>query len=83
MKKTIYTLCLSILAISLSGVQFLEAASQQSVCRHEIRNINCACQDADDLTHFAYITKDHVSQDHYCHVFRVPSMVKKSTTQLN
>ncbi|KAF4524671.1 hypothetical protein B566_EDAN009515 [Ephemera danica] len=58
-----------VLAISFRGVQFLDAATKELVCEHEIRNIHCACQDADDLTHFAYITKDHSSKDHYCHVF--------------
>lgn len=50
--------------------------SQELVCEHEIRNIHCACQDADDLTHFAYITKDHASKSHYCHVFCVQTMVR-------
>jgi Phosphotyrosine interaction domain (PTB/PID). len=50
--------------------------SQELVCEHEIRNIHCACQDADDLTHFAYITKDHTSKSHYCHVFCVQTMVR-------
>lgn len=44
-----------------------------TICEHEIRNIDCACQDADDLTHFAYITKD--GDQHFCHVFMVDSMV--------
>lgn len=48
---------------------------QELICEHEIRNIHCACQDADDLTHFAYITKDHPTQNHFCHVFCVPTMV--------
>ena len=52
------------------------SAPQETICKHEIRNINWACQDADDLTHFAYITKDQESsQDHFCHVFQVNSMV--------
>ncbi|KAK4014538.1 hypothetical protein OUZ56_027060 [Daphnia magna] len=64
-----------VLAISISGVQFLDPHNQETICKHEIRNINWACQDADDLTHFAYITKDHEStQDHFCHVFQVNSM---------
>lgn len=46
------------------------------VCEHEIRNIDCACQDADDLNHFAYITKDHHTSSHYSHVFSVSSMVR-------
>ena len=48
---------------------------QNLICEHEIRNIHCACQDADDLSHFAYITKDIEDQGHYCHVFRVTSRV--------
>ncbi|XP_063237458.1 ankyrin repeat and sterile alpha motif domain-containing protein 1B [Bacillus rossius redtenbacheri] len=63
-----------VLAISYHGVQFLNPADQELVCEHEIRNIHCACQDADDLTHFAYITKDHASKSHYCHVFCVLTM---------
>lgn len=50
---------------------------QEPICEHEIRNIHCACQDADDLTHFAYITKDHASRTHFCHVFCVPTMVSQ------
>ena len=49
--------------------------SQKLVCEHEIRNIHCACQDADDLSHFAYITRDLETRCHYCHVFRVQTMV--------
>ncbi|XP_034244254.1 ankyrin repeat and sterile alpha motif domain-containing protein 1B-like isoform X3 [Thrips palmi] len=62
------------LSISFRGVKFLEPGSQQMVCEHEVRNIHCACQDSDDLTHFAYITKDHLSNSHFCHVFFVASM---------
>ncbi|XP_044012803.1 ankyrin repeat and SAM domain-containing protein 1A-like isoform X3 [Aphidius gifuensis] len=62
------------LAISYRGVRFLDASTSEPICDHEIRNIHCACQDADDLTHFAYITKDHASRTHFCHVFCVPTM---------
>ncbi|XP_024944118.1 uncharacterized protein LOC107271110 isoform X2 [Cephus cinctus] len=62
------------LAISFRGVRFLNALTKEPICEHEIRNIHCACQDADDLTHFAYITKDHASRTHFCHVFCVPTM---------
>ncbi|CAK9804969.1 Ankyrin repeat and sterile alpha motif domain-containing protein 1B [Anthophora plagiata] len=62
------------LAISYRGVRFLDTVTNEPICEHEIRNIHCACQDADDLTHFAYITKDHASRTHYCHVFCVPTM---------
>ncbi|XP_061380809.1 uncharacterized protein LOC116774236 [Danaus plexippus] len=63
-----------ILSISYRGVKFLNTITRELVCSHEIRNIHCACQDADDLTHFAYITKDHSTKSHYCHVFRVATM---------
>lgn len=46
------------------------------VCEHEIRNIHCACQDADDFRHFAYITKEHETNNHYCHVFCAQSLVR-------
>jgi len=62
-------------AIDQSDTSPLIVSTQELVCEHEIRNIHCACQDADDLTHFAYITKDHSSKDHYCHVFCVKTMV--------
>ena len=39
------------------------------MCEHSIRNINCACQDAEDLSHFAYITRDSHTGEHFCHVF--------------
>lgn len=63
-----------ILAISFRGVKFLNTVNQELICEHEIQNIHCACQDAEDLTHFAYITKDHASKSHYCHVFCVKTM---------
>ncbi|KAL7642126.1 UNVERIFIED_CONTAM: hypothetical protein RMT77_006686 [Armadillidium vulgare] len=62
-----------VLAVSYKGVRFIDAATQHVVCEHEIRNIHCACQDADDLCHFAYITTDAGAPGHYCHVFRVQS----------
>ncbi|KOB70413.1 Ankyrin repeat and sterile alpha motif domain-containing protein 1B [Operophtera brumata] len=48
-----------ILSISYRGVKFL----------------NTITRDADDLTHFAYITKDHTTRSHFCHVFRVATMM--------
>ncbi|XP_065205671.1 ankyrin repeat and SAM domain-containing protein 1A-like isoform X2 [Planococcus citri] len=63
-----------ILAISYRGVKFLNVSDHSLICEHEIRNIHCACQDSEDLTHFAYITKDRASKTHYCHVFCVQTM---------
>ncbi|KAI5739640.1 hypothetical protein M8J77_021649 [Diaphorina citri] len=57
--------------ISHQGVKFLNPLDKSLVCEHEIRNVHCACQDNDDLAHFAYITKDHDSGAHFCHVFFV------------
>uniref|UniRef100_T1J001 SAM domain-containing protein n=1 Tax=Strigamia maritima TaxID=126957 RepID=T1J001_STRMM len=67
----------STLVRELKGVETTRKAIQKLkniVCEHEIRNIHCACQDADDLNHFAYITKDLQSDNHYCHVFSVVTM---------
>lgn len=64
-----------ILRISHRGVQFIDIESSEPFCEHSIKNIDCACQDAEDLTHFAYITKDFDNDLHYCHVFSVDSMV--------
>ncbi|KAH8241383.1 hypothetical protein KR032_011808 [Drosophila birchii] len=59
------------LSICHRGVEFIDVNSKRTICEHEIQNINCACQDSEDLRHFAYITKE---QDlHYCHVFLVQS----------
>ncbi|GFV53439.1 ankyrin repeat and SAM domain-containing protein 1A [Trichonephila clavipes] len=63
-----------ILSISHTGVKFIDAQAKKLVCEHEIRNIHCACQDADDLNHFAYITKEHQTTNHYCHVFCAQNM---------
>ncbi|XP_053723314.1 ankyrin repeat and SAM domain-containing protein 1A isoform X4 [Synchiropus splendidus] len=58
-----------ILSITYRGVKFIDAATKTIVAEHEIRNISCAAQDPDDLTTFAYITKDLKSGHHFCHVF--------------
>ncbi|XP_013772275.1 ankyrin repeat and SAM domain-containing protein 1A-like isoform X2 [Limulus polyphemus] len=63
-----------LLSISYTGVKFIDGRSKQKVCEHEIQNIHCTCQDAEDLTHFAYITKEHQTNFHYCHVFCAESM---------
>ncbi|XP_078582821.1 uncharacterized protein LOC144865735 isoform X3 [Branchiostoma floridae x Branchiostoma japonicum] len=62
-----------ILSISYKGVKFIDAKSKMMVSEHEIRNISCAAQDANDLHVFAYITKDMKTGKHYCHVFSVNS----------
>lgn len=63
------------ISISFRGVLFIDIESKGTICEHEIRNINCACQDAEDLSHFAYITKDAENNTHYCHVFCAETMV--------
>ncbi|XP_041365228.1 ankyrin repeat and SAM domain-containing protein 1A-like isoform X2 [Gigantopelta aegis] len=61
------------LSISYKGVKFIDAKSKRVICDHEIANIFCACQDAEHLNFFAYITKDRETEKHYCHVFSVRS----------
>ncbi|XP_078275986.1 ankyrin repeat and sterile alpha motif domain-containing protein 1B isoform X4 [Rhinoraja longicauda] len=58
-----------ILSISYKGVKFIDATNKNIITEHEIRNISCAAQDPEDLSTFAYITKDLKSTHHYCHVF--------------
>ncbi|XP_063303853.1 ankyrin repeat and sterile alpha motif domain-containing protein 1B isoform X4 [Pelobates fuscus] len=58
-----------ILSVSYKGVKFMDAANKGIIAEHEIRNISCAAQDPEDLSTFAYITKDLKSNLHYCHVF--------------
>ncbi|XP_072001566.1 ankyrin repeat and sterile alpha motif domain-containing protein 1B isoform X6 [Engystomops pustulosus] len=58
-----------ILSVSYKGVKFMDAANKTIIAEHEIRNISCAAQDPEDLSTFAYITKDLKSNLHYCHVF--------------
>ena len=79
------------LAISYSGVKFIDFESkvrsdpistsssllllQHEIAEHDISNISFASQDKDDMTTFAYITHDSRTGKHYCHVFRVSSLV--------
>ncbi|XP_078512564.1 ankyrin repeat and sterile alpha motif domain-containing protein 1B [Lissotriton helveticus] len=58
-----------ILSVSYKGVKFIDALNKNIIAEHEIRNISCAAQDPEDLSTFAYITKDLKSAHHYCHVF--------------
>uniref|UniRef100_A0A8C6KSX4 Ankyrin repeat and sterile alpha motif domain containing 1B n=1 Tax=Nothobranchius furzeri TaxID=105023 RepID=A0A8C6KSX4_NOTFU len=58
-----------VLSVSYKGVKFIDATNKNIIAEHEIRNISCAAQDPEDLSTFAYITKDLKSSHHYCHVF--------------
>ncbi|XP_011195479.1 ankyrin repeat and SAM domain-containing protein 1A isoform X3 [Zeugodacus cucurbitae] len=60
------------LAVSCAGVKFLNTENSSTICTHDIENINCVCQDAEDLRYFAYITKEE--DMHYCHVFMVDNL---------
>lgn len=62
--------------------QFSCCSQKKLVCEHEIRNIHCICQDSEDLTYFAYITKDFESNQHYCHVFMSPHTVSSIALQI-
>jgi len=62
------------LAISYSGVKFIDFESKHEIAEHDISNISFASQDKDDMTTFAYITHDSRTGKHYCHVFRVSSL---------
>uniref|UniRef100_A0A4W3KB52 Ankyrin repeat and sterile alpha motif domain containing 1A n=1 Tax=Callorhinchus milii TaxID=7868 RepID=A0A4W3KB52_CALMI len=64
-----------ILSITYKGVKFIDAFNKNIIAEHEIRNISCAAQDPDDLCTFAYITKDLLTNHHYCHVFSTVDMV--------
>ncbi|CAH0560304.1 unnamed protein product [Brassicogethes aeneus] len=59
------------LSISYKGVKFVSPNTQQIICDHDIKNMNCACQDMDNQNIFAYITTD--SELYYCHVFEASS----------
>jgi hypothetical protein len=61
------------LSISYRGVKFINPITKNTICEHEIRNINCACQDSDHQCYFAYITKD--GDSFYCHVFQSATSV--------
>uniref|UniRef100_A0A670IZK1 Ankyrin repeat and sterile alpha motif domain containing 1B n=1 Tax=Podarcis muralis TaxID=64176 RepID=A0A670IZK1_PODMU len=58
-----------VLSVSYKGVKFIDATNKNIIAEHEIRNISCAAQDPEDLSTFAYITKDLKTNHHYCHVF--------------
>lgn len=58
---------------------FFLLSLQNIIAEHEIRNISCAAQDPEDLSTFAYITKDLKSSHHYCHVFTAFDVVSPDT----
>uniref|UniRef100_A0A8B9TYI8 Ankyrin repeat and sterile alpha motif domain containing 1B n=1 Tax=Anas zonorhyncha TaxID=75864 RepID=A0A8B9TYI8_9AVES len=62
----------SMLVKELRGTESTQdacAKMRNIIAEHEIRNISCAAQDPEDLSTFAYITKDLKTNHHYCHVF--------------
>lgn len=61
---------------------FLFLSLQNIIAEHEIRNISCAAQDPEDLSTFAYITKDLKSSHHYCHVFTAFDVVSTDTVSV-
>lgn len=61
---------------------FFPFSLQNIIAEHEIRNISCAAQDPEDLSTFAYITKDLKSSHHYCHVFTAFDVVSTDTVAL-
>ncbi|XP_034485188.1 ankyrin repeat and sterile alpha motif domain-containing protein 1B isoform X2 [Drosophila innubila] len=60
------------IAASCLGVKFIDHETKTAICSHDIENINCVCQDAEDMRYFAYITKEQ--ELHYCHVFMVDNL---------
>lgn len=56
---------------------------QNIIAEHEIRNISCAAQDPEDLSTFAYITKDLKSSHHYCHVFTAFDVVSTDSDSVS
>lgn len=69
--------------INLSPSSFFPFLVQNIIAEHEIRNISCAAQDPEDLSTFAYITKDLKSSHHYCHVFTAFDVVSRNTHSCN
>ncbi|VEN34928.1 unnamed protein product [Callosobruchus maculatus] len=61
------------LSISYRGVKFVNPIAQKIICEHEIKNMNCVCQDNENQCYFAYITKD--GEQFYCHVFQAATPV--------
>lgn len=66
-----------LLSISYKGVKFIDAKTKKVICDHEIGNIFCACQDAQSMNFFAYITRDNQTAKHYCHVFNCRTSVSR------
>lgn len=71
-------LAVSVFLLSLPFLSFF-LSLQNIIAEHEIRNISCAAQDPEDLSTFAYITKDLKSSHHYCHVFTAFDVVSTDT----
>ncbi|CAG9856297.1 unnamed protein product [Phyllotreta striolata] len=59
------------LSVSYKGVKFINPLEKKIICEHEIKNMNCVCQDMESQAFFAYITKD--AEAFYCHVFQAVS----------
>eukprot|EP00794_Sanderia_malayensis_P018059 gene18059-19868_t len=62
------------LAISVRGIDFMDAQSHAVISSYDIRNISYCAQDPSDLTIYAYITKDTATGKHYCHVFKAKDL---------
>ncbi|XP_023657343.1 ankyrin repeat and sterile alpha motif domain-containing protein 1B-like isoform X2 [Paramormyrops kingsleyae] len=58
-----------VLSVSYKGVKFIDAINKNLIAEHEVRNISCAAQDPEELSTFAYITRDLKSSQNHCHVF--------------
>lgn len=57
--------------------------TQMVVQEHDIRTVSYCAQDCEDLRTFAYINRDHVTGNHYCHVFQAQTMVRTAITSVN
>jgi len=67
------------LSISVRGIDFIDAQSTSIISSYDIRYISYCAQDPDDLSVFAYITKDAGNAKHYCHVFKANNIVSFPT----
>ena len=70
--KVISSLLYIVICFVLFSITF---RFQSIISSYDIRYISYCAQDPDDLSVFAYITKDAGNAKHYCHVFKASNIV--------
>ncbi|XP_065646667.1 ankyrin repeat and sterile alpha motif domain-containing protein 1B isoform X4 [Hydra vulgaris] len=68
--RNITKMPLILLSISARGIDYIDSNSKLIISQYVISHISFCAQDPDDMSVFAYITRDEHTMQSYCHVFR-------------